>query len=180
LHKDIANIPHPAAPMLDALRRVGAPVQCSTPDWNSRRLEDAINRGSHQSASLYHGFLEQEMVDFAAQGYWVVLPFESVKNFPGLRLAPLGVVPQRGRRPRTIVDYTFWGLNGETIKLATREAMQFGHALERLLYKIHHASEEHGPVYLLKVDLFNGFYRIPVREEDLLKLGVVFPTAEAP
>jgi hypothetical protein len=168
--------------MLDALRRVGAPVQCWSPDWNSRRLEDAINRGSHQSASLYHGFLEQEMVDFAAQGYtyWVVLPFESVKNFPGLRLAPLGVVPQRGRRPRTIVDYTFWGLNGETIKLATREAMQFGHALERLLYKIHHASEEHGPVYLLKVDLFNGFYRIPVREEDLLKLGVVFPTAEAP
>jgi hypothetical protein len=77
-----------------------------------------------------------------------------------------------------IVDYTFWGLNDETIKLVPREAMQFGHVLECLLYEIaHHASNEHGPVYLLKVDLSDGFYCISVHNDDLTKLGVVFPTA---
>jgi hypothetical protein len=83
LYPDIAHIPHPAAPMLDALHRVGAPIQCWSSDWNSRRLEDAIHRGSHQSAALSYGFLEEEMVDFAEKGYWIVLPLDSVKDLPG-------------------------------------------------------------------------------------------------
>eukprot|EP00536_Pseudo-nitzschia_multiseries_P009638 jgi/Psemu1/23795/gm1.23795_g len=30
---------------------------------------------------------------------WTVLPASLIQDLPGLRLSPLGLVPQRGRRP---------------------------------------------------------------------------------
>lgn len=117
------------------------------------------------------------MSDMIQKGFWVVLPYEDVRHLPGLRLSPLGVVPQRERRPRIIVDYTFHDVNEETMPAAPAEAMQFGRALDRILLAILRAPEEHGPVYLLKVDLSDGFYRIPIRATDVAKLGVIYPTA---
>ena len=38
--------------------------------------------------------------------------------------------------------------------------MQYGRALERLLYRIRHASLEHGPVYMDKIDIADGFYQM--------------------
>jgi hypothetical protein len=73
------------------------------------------------------------------KGQWILLPYALVKDLPNLRLSPLGVVPQRDRRPRVIVDYTFNGINEDTIRLAPTEAMQFGRALERILQGILHA-----------------------------------------
>ena len=55
------------------------------------------------------------------KGFWVVLPFEEVKNTPGLRLSPIGVVPQHAWRPRPIVDYTFYGINEVTQPNAPNE-----------------------------------------------------------
>jgi hypothetical protein len=37
------------------------------------------------------------------------------------------------------------------------EAMQFGRALERLLFHIRHANPRYGPVYLNKIDISDGF-----------------------
>jgi hypothetical protein len=37
------------------------------------------------------------------------------------------------------------------------EAMQFGRALERLLFRIRQANPRYGPVYMAKVDLADGF-----------------------
>jgi hypothetical protein len=79
-------------------------VECSDPSWSLERLEDAIRQGSHASAASHLGFLKYEKVDFAHKGFWVVL------------LSPMGVVPQRSRRPWTIVDHTFCGLNYAAIK----------------------------------------------------------------
>ncbi len=84
----------------------------------------------------------------------------------------MGVVAQRERRPRTIVDYTFSFVNAETAPLAPRESMQFGHALLR---KIRFAKPAHGSVYLLKVDIADGFYRVYVAPRDIPKLRVAFP-----
>jgi len=56
------------------------------------------------------------------------------------------------------------------------EAMQFGHALDRYLREILLADPELGPVYLLKLDISDGFYRIDLAIDDIPKLGVVFPT----
>jgi hypothetical protein len=113
-----------------------------------------------------------------ARGQWVVLPYSAVKDMPGLRASPPGVIPQHGRRPRWIVDYSYWGINEETLPLAALESMQFGRALDRILREILLANPEHGPVHLLKIDLSDGFYRVDVNPDDIPKLGVVFPTRD--
>jgi hypothetical protein len=87
------------------------------------------------------------------------------------------VVPQHNRRPRPIVDYTYSQLNHATKRIAPSEAMQFGRALDRLLHKIHHVNRAYGPVYLIKVDLADGFYRVPLAASDLPSLAVAFPNA---
>lgn len=183
LAEHVQALPHRAATeLLENLRADGAPVEFTTAEWSQDRKDAAMERGSHASAQNYLGFVEHEMVDFIYKGFWVVLPYDVVKHLPNLRLSPLGVVPQRDRRPRLIVDYTFSGVNQETRKLAPREAMQFGRALDRILLAILHAPDNHGPVYLLKIDLSDGFYRVQVRPEDVPKLGLAFPThpGEAP
>jgi hypothetical protein len=76
------------------------------------------------------------MLEFAHSGFWTLLPYRLVKHMPNLRLSPLGIIPQRDRRPRLIVDYSFWGVNDETVRLSPHGAMQFGRALERLLFRI--------------------------------------------
>jgi hypothetical protein len=53
--------------------------------------------------------------------------------------------------------------------------MQFGKALQRLLHHIHRANPRYGPVYLCKIDISDGFYRVWLRAEDVPKLGVLFP-----
>ena len=97
------------------------------------------------------------MLDFVNQGFFAVAPWRLVKNQPGLRVSPLGIIPQCERQPRLTVDCSFYGINEEMIKLAPDKAMQFGHTLERTLQKIGHADPHHGPVHLSKVDLADGF-----------------------
>lgn len=111
------------------------------------------------------------------QGFWTVLPLASALTLPHLRLSPLGVVPQRNRRPRLIVDYTYSGVNDETARWAPHEAMQFGKALQRILTKVVHADPAYGPVYLAKIDIADGFYRISLYPRDIPCLGVILPSA---
>ena len=108
---------------------------------------------------------------------WVVLPYHVAKKLKNLRLSPPGVVPQRGRRPRWIVDYTWWKVNEETLPLAPAEAMQFGHALDRILREILLADPKLGPIHMLKLDISDGFYRIDIAPDDIPRLGVVFPVS---
>jgi hypothetical protein len=135
----------------------------------------AVNRGSHKSASEFRDFVDGDMADMVKRRYWVVLPYHLVRNLPNLRISPLGVVPQRERRPRLIVDYSFSNVNQETNPHSKREAMQFGRALERLLRAILGADPQHGPIYLLKIDLADGFYRVWLNPADIPQLGVVLP-----
>jgi hypothetical protein len=115
------------------------------------------------------------MADMVEQNFWTVVPFSLVKRLPNLRLAPMGVVPQRDRRARPIVDYSFYNLNRDTLPLAPSESMQFGRAFERILHRIHHANRAFGPVHMIKVDLADGFYRIRLSDSQLPQLAVSFP-----
>ncbi len=110
------------------------------------------------------------------KGQWIVLPYRSVQHLAQLRVSPVGVVPQTNRRDPTIVDYSFSNLNDDTVALTPREAMQFGHALDRILAQLLAADPSHGPVHLIKVDLSDGFYRVLVRAQDVPKLGVIVPS----
>ena len=83
---------------------------------------------------------------------------------------------QRNRRPRLIVDYTFSGANDDTACLAPPEAMQFGKALQRILCKIAAADPAYGPVWLGKIDIADGFYRIGLQPREIPRLGVILPT----
>jgi hypothetical protein len=115
------------------------------------------------------------MADFSTKGFWTVLPYEAIKHLRNLRLSPLGVIPQRDRRPRLIVDLSFWGLNDVTVRLTPPEAMQFGRTLQRLLHKIRHANPKFGPVYLNKIDISDGYLRVAVSADMALKMAVMLP-----
>ena len=69
-------------------------------------------------------------------------------------------------------------MNDETLPLAPKEAMQFGHALDRILREILLADLKLGPVYLSKLDISDVFYRVWLALDDIPKLGVVFPVKE--
>lgn len=173
----VKYLPHKASRFLDYLRTHGAPAKMKTAPWSRQRCDAAIERGPHQSAIAHSSFLNGEMCDMADKGQWMVLPYDLVRHIPQLRISPLGIVPQAERRPRTIVDLSFFGVNQDTVPLAPSEAMQFGRALQRLLQKLVNSDPRHGPVYLIKVDISDGFYRIHVTPGDVPSLAVSFPPA---
>ncbi len=173
----VRRIRHKASRLLQHLRRKGASVWTTTVPWSKRQCDEAVQRGPHQSAQADREFVFEEMADFCAQGYWAVLPYSVVRLWPDLRVSPLGAVPQRDRRPRLIVDYSFSAVNAETVQLAPPEAMQFGRALQRIISTVVHANPRYGDVYLAKIDIADGFYRVWLQIADIQKLGVVLPTS---
>ena len=110
-------------------------------------------------------------------GQWLVLPYRSIRHLPGLRLSPMGVVPQRDRRPRPIVDYTYSQVNGDTVSHAP-DSMQFGRAFERLLQQVHRADTRHGPVYISKDDVADAFMRAWIQLSSIPALGALLPSLE--
>jgi hypothetical protein len=136
-----------------------------------------LERGSHQSAKQHVDFLCGEFINMIKKGQWILLHATLVFHNRNLRISPLRVVPQRKRRPQTICDYSFFLVNDDTIELCPAESMQFGRALLHILQKIDRSEPRLGPVYLSKIDILDGFYRIAIRSEDIPKLAVMFPTA---
>ena len=173
--KKFGSLPHTASRLLDYLGKRGAPVRTTTPPWSQVQRDDSITRGPHQSSRGEQEFVAQEMLEFCQQGYWLVVPYSAVVGLPGLCISPLGVVPQRDRRPRLIVDYTFSQVNADTVPMAPREAMQFGRAMQRIVDTIVRADKRYGPVHLAKIEFADGFYRVQVQIRDIPKLGVALP-----
>ena len=101
------NINHPAQELLKKYKSQGVPVKCHTQVWTKGMLDRAIRRGTHKLCYNYMDFLEVEFKDMISKGQWMVLSYKAVKGFKGLRLSPPGMVPQRERRPRWIVDYSW-------------------------------------------------------------------------
>ncbi len=106
--KDLADmhINHPAKRLLSNYRNQGVPAKVTTPPWSPERIRQAIARGPHRSCREHTAFLAEEFVSMIQKGQWTILPFSAVKDFINLRISPPGVVPQRDRRPRWIVDYS--------------------------------------------------------------------------
>jgi hypothetical protein len=64
------------------------------------------------------------------------------------------------------------------VLMAPPEAMSFGNALWRILSEIVRSNPRLGPLYVSKVDIADGFYRIWVQAADVPKLGVLLPAVE--
>ena len=58
------------------------------------------------------------MRDFVEKDFWIVLLLEDSIGLNGLRLLPSGLIPQRDRRDRIVIDYTWSGVNDATRCLA--------------------------------------------------------------
>lgn len=172
----LASAPHPAAPYLHRLATNGVPAPSAMPPWLPHQRFDAIARGPHPSASAqFSSFILEDMLDYVNMGYWVVLPYTAVSQYPHLKLAPAGVVPQRERRPRPIMDYSFNLVNQASIPIAPVHAMQFGSALQRFVQRLVYANPKFGPPLMAKIDLADGYYRVPLSPEAALELAVVLP-----
>jgi hypothetical protein len=118
----------------------------------------------------------EDMFDYTNMGFWTVLPFHAVQRYPALKLAPAGVVPQRDRRPRPIMDYSFFNTNQTCLPLAPMHAMQFGQALQRILQRLVYCNARYGPPLLAKIDLVDGYYRVPLSPSAALHLAVLIPS----
>jgi hypothetical protein len=148
----------------------------TTPPWTLAQKDAAVLRGPHSSATHeYRQFLEEEMASMIDLGYWGVIPYRAIRHFPSLKISPIGVIPQRERRPRSIIDYSWSGVNDATAPLAPFAAMQYGLALQRILQHITYANPAFGPVHMLKCDLSDGFYRIPLAPSAIPHLSVILP-----
>ena len=161
-------------PLLLRYSQQGVPVLLKDRPWSLEQKDRAIRRGNHPSTKAYAEFIRSEMTNMRSKGMFIVLPYRTVRPLPPLRLSPLGCVPQRERRPRIINDYTFSGVNPNTIKMAPPEAMQWGRTLNRVLWYILHADNRHGPVLMSKTDLSDGFYQMHLTPTGALKLAVPF------
>jgi hypothetical protein len=68
LHRDVGQLPHHAAHMLDQLRQHGPSVGMNTQPWHTQRKLEALQRGSHQLTVQHKGFLCEEFVDLIRKG----------------------------------------------------------------------------------------------------------------
>ena len=166
---------------LSFLRTYGASAGQSTAEWSLTQRDTALHRGPHPSTCGSESFVRDEFADMVAAGHWLVLPYELVKFLPTLRLSPTGVVPQKARRDRIIVDYTFSGVNQATTAEAP-DSMQFGHAFHRYLERLHRADTRHGPVYMSKTDIADAFMQIWLELQSIPTLAALLPiqTDESP
>jgi hypothetical protein len=167
---------HPATPFLRQVAKHGFPVLMTTPPWTLAQRDAAVHRGPHQSSHQHREFLREELADMVERATWVVLPYSRLRHMRNLRISPMGVVPQHERRPRPIVDYSFSGVNTDTVKLAPAEAMQFGRALERIIRLVVLSNPKFGHVHFMKLDIADGFYRVWLRVHDVPTLAVAIPT----
>ena len=86
------------------------------------KIEEALQRGPRQSFHRYIEFLQEEYAGMMDKEQLTVLPTSLVKDIPGLSLSPLGLVLQHNRRDQMISDYSFCGVNNDTVPLAPPEA----------------------------------------------------------
>jgi len=131
--------------------------------------------GSHLSAWQHHIFLEEEMKTMIHKGQWMILEYKEVAHLPNLCLSSLGVAPQWDWKPWMIMDYTYSSVNGETVPLTKHLPLQFSRALHWLLRRIVCCDPSLGPIYIIKLDIANGFYHIHLAPWNIPLLGVAYP-----
>ena len=116
------------------------------------------------------------MANFIDASFWVVLPLEQVHSLgKDFHLSPVVVKDEVNHRPQVIMDHTWFGVNKHTVVDLPSEVMQFRGALSCILWLLCHANPSHGPVYMVKYDLSDGFYRMFLDPADSLKLSILMP-----
>jgi len=82
----------------------------------------------------------------------------------------------KDRKPCPIMDFTYNSINQDSVLLAPFQAMQFGHALHRILQQLAYCNPAFGPPQLAKVDMADDSYCIPLSTNAALQLTVSLPS----
>ena len=182
---------HPFSPTLREWQK-GIQVDCG-PEWEMAACDAAVERGPHPSAQTAEAielFADdigyQEKAGFCQVFLWDDLRKLHPKN---LKISPVAVVPQVGRRGRIILDLSFPvyqevagvatiiqnSVNDTTeITAPTAPVKEIGKVLHRLLYfmKMTRAGKW---ILFSKLDISDGFWRLVVRKEDSFNFAFVLP-----
>ena len=67
-------------------------------------------------------------------------------------------------------------INQSKVQIALQQAMQFGHALQCIIESIVYANPRYGAVWMIKIDLADGYYCISWSTQGSLNLAVILPT----
>ena len=172
--------------------QAGIQVDCG-PEWDMTTCDAAVERGPHPTALTAEAielFAEdisyQEKAGFCQVFLWDELRRLQPKN---LKISPVAVVPQVGRRGRIILDLSFpvyqevdgvmtiiqSSVNDTTeIKAPTIPVKEIGKVLHRLLHfmKMTRAGKW---ILFSKLDISDGFWRLVVRKEDSFNFAFVLP-----
>ena len=68
-------------------RDEGVPAETSIPEWTLEQKDSCVECGCHQSANEHSGFLREELADFIEDKFWLVLPYELIKELTQLLLS---------------------------------------------------------------------------------------------
>ena len=110
---------HPAGPLIAPTPTRRCHQLCYPPSPGPNvYFTHASNEAPTSPVLEFLDFLREELLDFTKKGFWLVLPYRMVQQLAEvgplcwvLRVSPMGVVPQRNRRPRLIVDLSFYDIN---------------------------------------------------------------------
>jgi hypothetical protein len=182
---------HPFAPVLHTWRE-GIEVDCG-PDWSWDTIETAIERGPHPTACTPDAVaLFKEDIEYQVNaGFCKVMLWDDVKRLRphNLKISPVALIPQVGRRGRIILDLSFpvyqeingvvtvtqQSVNDSTVLTApTVPVKEIGKVLPRLLQ---YMRDTPAGLHILfsKLDISDGFWRLVVKEDDVFNFAYVLP-----
>jgi hypothetical protein len=175
--------------------RQGIPVDCG-PDWTWDVIAAAVAHGPHPTARTQDSIaLFAEDIEYQVKGgFCKVYRWDDLQKLrpAHLKISPVAVVPQVGRRGRIILDLSFpvyqdldgvititqESVNDTTVLQAPSVPVkEIGRVLPRLLQYM-----QETPVRLhilfCKLDISDGFWRLTVRPEDSFNFAYVLPQKE--
>ena len=182
---------HPFAPTLEKWEQ-GIQVDCGE-NWKWEVIEEAVRHGAHPSAQTPDSIalFADDIAYQQRAGFCQVFTWEELKRIrpARLKISPVAVVPQVGRRGRIILDLSFpvyqmnegvvtvvqESVNDTTARTApTVPVKEIGKVLQRLL---HYMRDTPAGLHILfsKLDISDGFWRLVVREEDSFNFAYVLP-----
>ena len=172
--------------------QAGIQVDCG-PEWDMATCDAAVERGPHPSAQTAEAIeLFAEDISYQEKaGFCQVFLWDELRSLhpKSLKISPVAVVPQEGRRGRIILDLSFpvyqevdgvvsiiqSSVNDTTeIKAPTVPVKEIGKVLHRLLHfmKMTKAGKW---ILFSKLDISDGFWRLVVRKEDSFNFAFVLP-----
>ena len=176
----------------------GLPCDCG-PDWSTEVIVRALQVGPHTSASNPGSIelLEEEVRSQVQAGFARVVTVSSLlqKIPPSLKVSRVAMIPQPARRDRMILDLsasvrappsrrTRWpspgailqaSVNETTTPYADRTAvLQIGQVIKAYIKFLAEQPEELD-IWFSKIDLSDGYWRLPISPEDAYNFAFLLP-----